>query len=61
MAHGDLDLRLHDIDRGDFLGDGVFDLNPWVHFDEIPLARFDIDEELHGAGVGVVDLTGDRE
>ena len=61
MAHGDLDLRLHDIDRGDFLGDSVFHLNPWVHFDEIPLARFDIDEELYGAGVGVVDLAGDRE
>ena len=35
FAHGNHDLLLHQIDAGDFLGDGMFHLNPFVHFQEI--------------------------
>ena len=31
-------LGLNEIDVGDFLSDGVFYLNSWVHFDEHVLA-----------------------
>ena len=35
MAFGDPDLRLHHIDSGDLLGDGVLHLKPRIHLDEI--------------------------
>jgi hypothetical protein len=53
-AEGDLDLGADDVDAGDFIGDGVFDLDAGVDFDEEPLAGVGIDEEFDGAGAGVV-------
>ena len=38
FAGGDPDLRLHQVDVGDLLGDGVLDLDPRVHLDEDVLA-----------------------
>ena len=32
-------LGLHKINVGDLLGDGVLDLDPWIHLDEDVLAR----------------------
>lgn len=37
----------------------MFDLDARVHFDEIPFTGIVIDEEFHGASVGVVDGTGE--
>ena len=58
---GDEDLCFDDIDAGDFFGDGVFDLNPWIDFDEVILAGIAIDEELNGAGAFVVDRFADLD
>src|SRR5258706_3132034 len=38
FTRGDLQLRLHDIDAGDHLGDRMLDLDARVHLDEIKLA-----------------------
>ena len=38
LAGGDAQLRLDEVDVGDFLGDGVLDLDARVHFDEHVLA-----------------------
>ena len=58
MALSDQNLTAHDVDAGDFFGHGVLHLNAWIHLNEIPLARFVIDEELDGACVRVVHFTG---
>ena len=50
---GDLDLGAHQVDAGDHFGDRVLHLDARVHLDEEPLAGFDIDQELDGAGVVV--------
>ncbi len=52
LAGGDAQLPLHHVETCHFLGDGVFDLNARVDLHEVELAV--LDEELHGAGVGVV-------
>ncbi|MBD5803263.1 hypothetical protein AZOA_26990 [Azoarcus sp. Aa7] len=53
-AFGDADLRLDDVHAGDLLGDGVFDLDPGVHFDEVEGTGVGVHEELDRAGVGVI-------
>lgn len=56
MALGDPDLLGDQIDAEHLLGDGVFDLEPGVHLQEVrPVAG---DQELHGAGAGVADGAG---
>ena len=54
IAFGDEDLSLDDIDAGDQLGDGMFHLNPRIHFDEVVITVF-INEKLDGAGTAVFD------
>src|SRR5580658_3105477 len=46
-------LRAHQVDSGDHLGDRVFHLNARIDFDEIPLLRIYVVEELDGAGVAI--------
>ena len=58
LACGDADLFANEIDAVDFFGYGVFDLDAGIHFEEVVVARV-IDEELHGAGVFVVDGFGE--
>src|SRR5262249_23364520 len=53
LAAGDQQLRLHQVDAGDELGDRVLDLDAGVHLDEVELAV--LVEELHGAGAAVAD------
>ena len=48
------DLLLHQVHAGDHLGDGVLDLEPRVHLHEVEVPVL-VDQELDGAGVGVVD------
>ena len=59
-ALGDADLGLHDVDAGDFLGHGMFDLDARVHLDEVELLAVHIHQELDRAGVlvahGAADL-----
>ena len=38
LAGGDADLLAHQVDAADHFGDGVFDLEAGVHFDERELA-----------------------
>ncbi|MDQ1105945.1 hypothetical protein QE405_003229 [Nocardioides zeae] len=52
---GDGDLRLHEVDAEDLLGDGVLDLEPGVHLEEEELLGRRVHEELDGAGAAVVD------
>ena len=56
---GDEDLRADEVDAGDDLGHGVFDLDARVHLDEEPVVPVEVVEELDGAGVVVADLLGD--
>ncbi len=56
QAGRDADLLAHDVDAGDFFGDGVFHLHPGVHLHEVHLALGE--QELHGAGVFVTDRLG---
>jgi hypothetical protein len=58
VALGDEDLGADEVEAGDDLGDGVFDLDARVHLDEEPLVPVEIVEELDGAGVVVADLAG---
>ena len=54
-ARSDVHLRLHDVDTGDFLGNGVLDLDTGVHLDEDVVAAL-VHEELDGASALVVDV-----
>ena len=58
LTLGDEDLRAHEVDVRDHLGDGVLDLDAGVHLDEVVVAVA-VDEELHGAGVDIADGLGD--
>ena len=49
------DLTFHNVDIGDLLGHRMFYLNPRVDLNEVELLCFDVDQELHGSGAGVVD------
>ncbi len=51
----DADLRLDDVDAGDFLRDRVLDLDARIDLDEVELAGIGIHEELDGAGMRVID------
>ena len=42
-ALGDLDLAVNDINAGDHLGDGVFDLDAGIDFNEEPFAGVGVD------------------
>ncbi len=55
MALGDEDLRADEVDAGDAFGDGVFDLDAGVHFDEEPVIFIHVVEEFDGSGVVVAD------
>ena len=52
-AGGDPELRLDQIDAGDFLGDRVFHLDARVALDEVVRAGLGRDQELHRAGIDV--------
>ena len=60
----DADLRHHEVDVRDLLGDGVLDLDARVHLDEHVLAgalALRVEEELDGAGVDVADRLRERD
>ena len=57
LAGRDADHRLHDVDAGDHLGDGVLDLHARVHLEEVEVVVL-VDQELAGAGADVVDRLG---
>ena len=52
----DQDLAAHDVDACDLLRHRVLHLDARIHLNEVPLARFVIDQELHRARVRVVHL-----
>src|SRR5690606_13702076 len=60
LAVGDSYLPLHQVEAGHHLGDGVLDLEPGVHLEEVELAAL-VDEELDGAGVGITARLGGGE
>ena len=60
MPLGHQDLAAHEVDAGHDFGDGVFDLDARVHFDEEVLVAIDIEQELDRAGAAVVDGTAER-
>ena len=53
-AGGDADLLVHEVEAGDRLGDGMFDLQARVHFDEIELAI--LIEKFDGAGARIAEF-----
>src|SRR5262245_51153464 len=57
LAAGDEDLRPHQIETGDGFGDGMFDLQPRVHLEEVELGAGagGIDEELDRTRIDVAD------
>src|SRR5260370_31631568 len=54
---GNGDLELHEIEAGDLLGDGMFDLQTRVHFQKIKIETR-VNEEFYRAGIDVA--TGAR-
>ena len=56
LAFGNQDLRLDDVDAGDFFGHGMFDLHAWVHFDEIEFAIRHIHQEFDSARTFVIHV-----
>ena len=54
LAGRDADLRLHQIDAGNGLGNRMLHLNARVHFDEVEVALL-IHQEFDGAGIAVAD------
>ena len=54
LAARDTDLLLHDVDTGRHLGDGMLDLQPGIHLDEIE--RVILDQEFEGAKPEIADL-----
>ncbi len=64
LSCGDAHLRLHEVDVGDFFGDGVLDLDAGVHLDEHVLAGAlagGVHQELDGARVDVADRFGEGD
>ena len=57
MSHQN--LRADDVDTGDDFCDRMLHLNARIYLDEAPIAAFDIDEKLDGAGVEVFRLACD--
>ncbi len=57
----DQDLALDQVDPGDDLGDGVLDLDPRVHLDEVEPCGVGVVEELDGPRVLVSDVTGQTD
>ncbi len=57
FALGDADLQGDEVDAGRALRDGMLDLQPRVHLEEVEVAVVS-GEELDGAGVGVADRSG---
>ena len=53
-AGGDADLLQHEVDIGDHLGDGMFDLDAGVHLDEVEFAV--LVEEFDGADAEIFHL-----
>ena len=60
LAVGDTHLTADQVDVGDLLGDSVLDLDARVHLDEDVVTAL-VEQELDGARVGVVDLSGERD
>ena len=61
VALGGEDLAADEIDAGDEFGDGVFDLDARVDFDEVEFAGFGIDEEFDRAGVVIAGFAREFE
>ena len=59
IALRDLNLRAHEVDAGDHLGDGVLDLNAGIDLDEIPLLSVGIEEKFNRAGIAIAGFLGD--
>ena len=55
VALGNLDLCLHNVDTGDLLGNGVFNLNAGVNLDKIEFA-VGSSQKFYGAGADVVNI-----
>ena len=60
FAGGDLDLLLDQVDAGDHLGDGVFDLDAGVDLDEIEVV-VGVDQELARARVDIAGGPGQSD
>src|SRR5438552_18901875 len=58
VARGDGDMKLHQIEAGNLFGDGMFDLQARIHFQEIEI-EVGVNEEFNRACVDVT--AGARE
>ena len=58
---GEADLRLYDVDARYGLGDGVFDLDARIDFDEVEPAGIGVLQELDRAGIEVTDGPADSQ
>src|SRR4029079_5394245 len=59
LASGDLEHLLDEVEPGDKLGDGMLDLKPGIHLEEIEIALL-VDDELDGPRRIVADRFGKR-
>ena len=60
-APGDLDLEGHEVEAGDGLGHGVFDLDPGIGLDEEDLSGLGVHQEFEGAEGAVVGAGGELQ
>ncbi len=58
LTGGDAQLAGDQIDVGDLLGNGVLDLDAWIHLDEDVMPAL-VQQELHGARTAVADVAGE--
>ena len=60
LAGGDPKLRLYQVDAGDHFGDGVLDLQPRVHLEEIETGAIALafEQELDGSRIAVAGGAG---
>ena len=64
LAIGDADHLFDQINAGDFLGNGMFDLQPSVHFEEVealPRRVRTADDQFDRAGAEIADSAGERD
>ena len=55
IAFSYFDLSLHNVDAGDLLGNGVFNLNTRVDLDKVELA-IGSSQKFYGAGTDVINI-----
>ena len=58
---GNENLGFDDINPRDFFGNGVFNLDSRIDFDEVEVVLLRVKQEFHGSGIFIADRAADLE